>query len=92
MVSDRVLKTLATKSKMHQVELERLGKSAEDAPLSQNVITLEQTPQVVGINSLLLDPETTAEEFIFYFDRLVALLVERQEDTLCDRRYVANRL
>jgi len=77
MVSDRIHKTLASKSNMHRIELKRLGKSAEDAPLSENVIVLDQTPQVVGINTLLLDSETTNEDFIFYFDRLVTLLVEQ---------------
>ena len=82
MVSDRVHKTLHSKSKSHQAELKRLGKVAEDAPLSQNVIVLEQTSQVVGINTMLLDSDTPAEEFIFYFDRLVAMLVERYEDSI----------
>lgn len=79
MVSDRVHKTLNSKSRMHQVELKRLGKLSEDEPLSDNVIVLEQSSQVVGINTMLLDPDTTAGDFIFYFDRLVALLIERWE-------------
>lgn len=62
---------------MHQVELERLGKEAENNPLSRNVIVLEEKPQIVGINSLILTPSTDREDFIFYFDRIVALLVER---------------
>ena len=77
MVSDRVHKTLDSKSKMHRIELKRLGKMAEDIPLSTNVIVLEQSPQVVGVTTLLLDAATSAEDFIFHFDRLVALLVER---------------
>lgn len=77
MVSDRVHKTLSTKSKQHQAELKRLGSLAEDEPLSKNVVVLDQTPQIMGINTLLLDPDTPVEEFIFYFDRLIALLVER---------------
>ncbi|KAF1919755.1 uridine-cytidine kinase 2 [Ampelomyces quisqualis] len=80
MVSDQVRKTLADKSSRHQVELRRLGKIAEDSPLSSNAIVLKQTNQVRGMHTLLLDPSTSREDFVFYFDRMVALLVE----TACD--------
>jgi uridine kinase len=70
MVSDQVRKTLADKSTRHQVELRRLGRIAEDSPLSNNAIVLEQTNQVRG------------EDFVFYFDRMVALLVEKACDFL----------
>lgn len=76
MVSDRVHKTLKHKSRLHQLELERLGKVAEDAPLSKNVTILEHTNQVRGINTLLMNPELPREDFIFYFDRLVVMLLE----------------
>ncbi|EAT83845.2 hypothetical protein SNOG_08677 [Parastagonospora nodorum SN15] len=80
MVSDQVRKTLADKSELHQVELKRLGRIAEDNPLSKNAIVLKQTNQVRGVHTLLLDPKTSREDFVFYFDRMVALLVE----TACD--------
>ena len=81
MVSDRVHKTLQQKSKLHQLELRRLGKVSEDAPLSNNVIILQHTNQVRGINTLLMDGELPREDFIFYFDRLAAMLVEKATDT-----------
>lgn len=77
MVSDRIRKILNQKSKLHQVELRRLGKVAEDAPLSDNVIILSQKRQIRGINTLLINPDLSREDFIFYFDRLAALLIER---------------
>ncbi|KAK4617903.1 Uridine kinase [Fulvia fulva] len=77
MVCDRVHKTLDHKSQMHRIELKRLGKVAEDAPLSHNVVEMEQTNQVRGINTMLMDPSLIREEFIFYFDRLVVMLVEQ---------------
>jgi len=77
MVSDRIRKVLSHKSQQHQSELRRLAKQAEEAPLSPNVIVLEQGPQVKGINTLLLDPKLNREDFIFYFDRIVTLLIER---------------
>jgi len=77
MVSDRVHKTLESKSRLHRAELKRLGKSSEDAVMSENVMVIDQTPQVVGVNTLLLDPETPTDDFIFYFDRLTVLLIDR---------------
>lgn len=77
MVSDRIHKTLQQKSRLHQLELRRLGKVAEDAPLSSNVTVLERTNQVRGVNTLLMNPEVCAEDFIFYFDRLAVMLVEK---------------
>ncbi|KAF2838680.1 uridine-cytidine kinase 2 [Patellaria atrata CBS 101060] len=77
MVADRIRKILKLKSRLHQVELKRLGRVAEAAPPSPNLIELPQTRQIVGMNTLLLDPSLPREDFIFYFDRLTALLVER---------------
>jgi uridine kinase len=77
MVSDRIKKTLNQKSTQHQLELARLGLFAENQPLAaKNTILIEQTPQIKGMNTLLLDPMTDREDFIFYFDRLASLLVE----------------
>lgn len=77
MITDRITKTLHQKSSLHQVELSRLGKICENTPLSPNAIIIEQTRQIVGINTLLVNPNTSREDFIFYFDRLVSALMER---------------
>jgi uridine kinase len=77
MVSDRIHKTLSQKSRLHQLELRRLGKVSEGDDLSQNVTVVEHTPQIRGINTILMCPETEREDFIFYFDRLVVMLVEK---------------
>ncbi|KAF2497103.1 uridine-cytidine kinase-like protein-like 1 [Lophium mytilinum] len=82
MVSDRVEKILAHKSKLHQVELRRLGEVASDSPLLPNAIVIPQTNQVLGMNTLLIDPATSKEDYIFYFDRMVTLLVEKAIDFL----------
>ncbi|KAF2083829.1 uridine-cytidine kinase-like protein-like 1 [Saccharata proteae CBS 121410] len=76
MISDRIQKILNTKSHQHQFELRRLGKIAKDAPLSPNVIIMPQKRQIVGINTLLLNPYLDREDFIFYFDRIASLLIE----------------
>ena len=82
MVSDRIHKTLDQKSKLHQLELRRLGKAAEDLSLSPNVVILQHTNQVRGINTAMMDPELDREEFIFCFDRLVVMMVEKATEHL----------
>lgn len=82
MISDRVHKTLGQKSRLHQAELRRLGKASEDAPLSPNVIVLEHTNQVRGVNTKLMEPNVDREDFVFYFDRLAVMLVEKATENL----------
>lgn len=77
MVSDRILKILEHKSLKHQLELSRLGQAAHQTALERNVVILKEDPQILGINALLLDPETDREDFIFYFDRISTMLIER---------------
>ncbi|KAH7063396.1 uridine-cytidine kinase 2 [Macrophomina phaseolina] len=81
MVTDRIHKILTLKSRMHQAELKRLGKLAEEAPLSPNVIVLPETRQNRAIHTLLINPSLDRENFIFYFDRICALLIE--ESLVC---------
>ena len=77
MVVEHVRRTLKEKSRKHQEELQRLGKQAEDEPLSDNALLLKQTRQIVGMNTIIQNPMTKEVDFIFYFDRLSSLLVER---------------
>ncbi|WPH04615.1 Uridine kinase [Acrodontium crateriforme] len=76
MVTDRIHKTLSIKSDEHQMALRRLGQVCEDDPLSPNVKIIQHTNQIRGINTLLMNPALSAEDFIFYFDRLAVMLVE----------------
>ncbi|KAF2744179.1 uridine-cytidine kinase 2 [Sporormia fimetaria CBS 119925] len=82
MVSDQIRRTLASKSAQHQLELQRLGQIAEESPLSPNAIVLEQRHQLQAIHTLLLDPATSKEDYIFYFDRLVTMLISKAIDFL----------
>lgn len=84
MMTEHIRRTLGKKSKAHQAELKRLGQAAvqADMPLPRHVIQLAQRPQVVGINTLLLDSETEREDFIFYFDRVAVMLMERAAETV----------
>lgn len=77
MVSMHVQRMLQEKSKKHQEELRRLGNDVEDEPLSSNVSLLEQTKQIMGMNTIIQNPMTDEVDFLFYFDRLSTLLVEK---------------
>lgn len=77
MVSDSIKKTLHEKSTQHQLELARLGLLAEHGLDGGEKALIEQTSQIMGMNTLLMDPTTDREDFIVYFDRIASLLVER---------------
>ncbi|KAF1816813.1 uridine-cytidine kinase-like protein-like 1 [Eremomyces bilateralis CBS 781.70] len=81
MISDRVRKILEDKSRRHQGELRRLGQLAraegEARGVGRNVVVVERTAQVRGMETLVMDNDLSREEFVFYFDRLVGVLVER---------------
>jgi uridine kinase len=76
MVTQYIERKLIDKSATHRAELKRLGKAVEEEPLSERVLLLAQTPQLKGMNTIIQDIDTPAEDFIFYFDRLVTLLIE----------------
>ena len=68
---------LIDKSKNHRAALKNLGQNSEDDVLSAKVLLLDQTPQIRGMSTIISDIDTSAEDFIFYFDRLSTLLVEQ---------------
>lgn len=77
MVVKHVQRLLQEKSRKHQEDLKRLGEQVEDEPLSPNVLVMEQTKQILGMSTIIQNSMTETVDFIFYFDRLSALLVER---------------
>ncbi|QSZ34225.1 hypothetical protein DSL72_005815 [Monilinia vaccinii-corymbosi] len=76
MVVQYIQRTLKEKSIAHIMALKKLGLGVEDEPLSKSVLLLDQTPQFKGMNTIIQDVGTPAEEFVFYFDRIATLLVE----------------
>lgn len=75
MVVKHIQLTLSSKSKLHRKKLQELGEV--DEPLPANIYVTESTPQITGIRTILQDPETEQVNFIFYFDRLAAILIEK---------------
>ncbi|KAK4691834.1 hypothetical protein P7C71_g5251, partial [Lecanoromycetidae sp. Uapishka_2] len=66
-----------------------VGKQVEDEPLSGNVLLLPQTRQIVGMSTIIQNPMTLEVDFIFYFDRMSAILIERALENL---HYSASRV
>lgn len=80
MVSERIRGTLKQKSSQHTAELRRLENISNSARLSNNVVVISDTNQTKCINTMLQDPALDREDFIFYFDRLIAMLIEKATD------------
>ena len=82
MVVKHIGHKLEEKSARHRDELRRLGKQVEDEPIAASVHVLQPTRQVRAMDTILQNPATDSVDFVFYFDRLAALLVERAMDNL----------
>ncbi|KAJ5478432.1 hypothetical protein N7530_003941 [Penicillium desertorum] len=80
MVVKHIQRKLQEKSDNHTEELRKLGLVAAEVELPLNVHVLPSTPQFVGMNTILQNPETEQEDFVFYFDRLVSILIEKALD------------
>ncbi|KAL4964662.1 pre-rRNA-processing protein ESF1 [Aspergillus stella-maris] len=80
MVVQHIRRTLEEKSEKHSATLQELRDLASDEQLSPNVVMMPQTTQFIGMNTILQDPETEQVDFVFYFDRLAALLIEKALD------------
>ena len=77
MVVKHIKSRLQEKSEKHSEDLRKLGLIALDGDLSPYVQVMSTTPQLLGINTILQDPSTTYVDFVFYFDRLASLLIEK---------------
>jgi len=77
MVTQYIGHKLIDKSKSHQAALKKLGQSSGDDVLSGKVFLLDKTSQLRAMSTIIQDVDTSAEDFIFYFDRLSTLLVEQ---------------
>ena len=77
MVTQYIEQKLLEKSKRHRAALLKLEMATGSEALSKRVIILGHTPQMRGMSTIIQDIDTSSEDFIFYFDRLAALLVEQ---------------
>lgn len=77
MVVQFIEQKLLEKSRHHRAALTQLELEAQSKPLSQKVTVMEATSQLRAMNTVIHDIDTSSEDFIFYFDRLAALLIEQ---------------
>jgi uridine kinase len=89
MIVNQTRQILKEKSIRHNAELERLGQHVDIYKLPENVIVLGGTPQITAVSTILRNPITDQVDFIFYFDRLTALLIEKALDC---HNYVAHEV
>ncbi|KAK9478228.1 uridine kinase family-domain-containing protein [Lipomyces japonicus] len=86
MLIKHVQRTLAFKSLEHLKYLDGLHRpdsqkldveeNTPDITRLDNVKILQQTAQVLSMHTILLDRGSSRDDFIFYFERLMALLIE----------------
>ncbi|KAK1751980.1 hypothetical protein QBC47DRAFT_416474 [Echria macrotheca] len=77
MVVQFIEQKLLEKSTHHRAALTNLEIGAQSEPLSKSISVMPQTSQLRGMNTIIRDIDTSSEDFIFYFDRFTALLVEQ---------------
>lgn len=77
MVVEHIKRRLQEKSEKHTADLKKLQALAAEKELSPNIVMVKETPQLLGMNTILQDPATEQVDFVFYFDRLASLLIER---------------
>ena len=80
MIVNQTRRILKDKSIRHKAELEKLGKQVEDEPLSKNANLIDRTPQIKAMATILRNPMTDHTDYVFYFDRLAALMIEKALD------------
>ena len=77
MIVKHIQRILREKSDQHSSDLEELGKAVSAEPLSSMVMPVPQTPQLVAMSTIIQNPQTDLEDYIFYFDRLATLLIAK---------------
>lgn len=77
MVVKHIQRKLQEKSEKHSENLYTLGAIASEEKLSPNVRVMPPSSQFLGMNTILQDPSTDHVDFVFYFDRLASLLIEK---------------
>lgn len=77
MVVKHIQRKLQDKSEKHAEALRKLGLLAAKVELPSNVHVMPSTPQFLGMNTVLQDPATEHVDFVFYFDRLASILIEK---------------
>ena len=83
MVVRHIQRALLKKSDEHIASLRKLNQDCEaEEPLAPNIKVLKESNQLTGMHTILHNRDTPREDFVFYFDRISTLLIERAMDHL----------
>ncbi|KAI5848240.1 uridine kinase family-domain-containing protein [Tricharina praecox] len=83
MIVRHIQRALLKKSDEHIASLRKLNQGFEaEEPLAPNIKVLKESNQLTGMHTILHNRDTPREEFVFYFDRISTLLIERAMDHL----------
>lgn len=78
-----IQRQMANKSLLHLKHLRQLGRSMTfDVDSFDNLKLLPSNNQTRGINSILFNKTTERSDFIFYFDRISVLIIEKAMEFL----------
>lgn len=89
MLIRHIKKHLALKSEAHLQKIEKLtGKLSFTKENYPNLQILDNTHQMRGIYTILLDRETSMDDFIFYFDRVAMTLINKALESCTEYREV----
>lgn len=73
-----IKKQLLLKSESHLAKLEKLtGKKEVNSKNYPNLILLDKTNQLKGIYTILINKDTPRDDFVFYFDRVATILINK---------------
>lgn len=83
LVVDHIKSKLNEKSKKHLQELIKLGYPTSESTLNNSSVhILERTNQVKAIMTMIVDKNLHVDDFVFYFDRIATILLNKVLDDL----------
>lgn len=78
MMIKHILKQLAIKSEKHLLYLRQLNKGTTvDLSKLENLTVLQSTNQTNSIHTILINSDTSIDDFIFYFNRVATSLINK---------------
>lgn len=89
LVVDHIRSKLHDKSKKHLNELIKLGYPTSESTLNNsNIHILERTNQVAAIITMIVDRNLHVDDFVFYFDRMATILLNKALDDLPVKQFI----
>jgi uridine kinase len=81
MLANHIQRQLVEKSSQHVSDIISLGIDPS-VKVCEKVIQIDQTNQILGMHTILYDHSISRHDFVFYFDRVAKILVNRALDEI----------